>query len=190
MIVDLRNNPPRSQLAPSRIKLREVQTTQIVHKKRHVLTIRYFQTSLKIAIFTLWSLRFESNHETEREGKALKKKPLRSLETVAIFVFLIHVSREISLIQTPSYQSIPWCQRFFFPLAWSIRYRATSRGKKPSGHGGWEPHFHDLELWTQSLIGYRSQCQSFPSDNDLTPIFTGWKLMVLQKPVFSSRSNE
>ena len=90
MIVDLRNNPPRSQLAPSRIKLREVQTTQIVHKKRHVLTIRYFQTSLKIAIFTLWSLRFESNHETEREGKALKKKPLRSLETVAIFVFLIH----------------------------------------------------------------------------------------------------
>ena len=84
----------------------------------------------------------------------------------------------------------PGCQRVFFPLAWSVRYRATSRGKKPSGHGGWEPHFHDLELWTQSLIGFRGQCQSFPSDNDLTPIFTGWTPIVLQKPVFSSRSKE
>ena len=74
-------------VAPSRIKYKEVQTTQIVHKKRHVLTIRYFQKSLKIAIFTLWSLRFEPNHENVREGKALKEKPLRSLETVAIFVF-------------------------------------------------------------------------------------------------------
>ena len=68
------------------------------------------------------------------------------------------------------------CQRVFFPLAWSIRYRATSRGKKPSGDGGWEPHFHDLELWTQSLIGFRSQYQSFPSDNDLTPIFQKTRL--------------
>ena len=42
MIVNLRNNPPRSQLAQTHIKYREVQTTQIVHKKRHVLTIRYF----------------------------------------------------------------------------------------------------------------------------------------------------
>ena len=79
---------------------------------------------------------------------------------------------------------------FFFPLAWSIGYRATSRGKKPSGHGGWEPHFHDLELWTQSLIGFRGQCQSFLGDNDLTPIFTGWTPIVLQKPVFSSRNSK
>ena len=89
MIVDLRNNPPRSQLAPTRIKYGEVQTTQIVHKKRHVLTIRYFQKSLKIAIFALWSLWFEPILENVREGKALKENPLRSLETDAIFVFFI-----------------------------------------------------------------------------------------------------
>ena len=59
MIVDLRNNRPRSQIAPSRIKSREVQTTQMVYKKRHVLTIRYFQKSLKIASFALLSLQFE-----------------------------------------------------------------------------------------------------------------------------------
>ena len=53
------------------------------------MTIRYFQKRLKIAIFTLWSLRFKPNHENAREGKALKEKPLPSLETVAIFVFLI-----------------------------------------------------------------------------------------------------
>ena len=76
MIVDLRNDPPRSQLAPSRIKYGEVQTTEMVHTNRYVLTIRYFQKSLKIAIFTSRSLRFEPNHENVREGKALKEKPL------------------------------------------------------------------------------------------------------------------
>ena len=89
MIVNLRNNPPRSQLAQTCIKYREVQTTHIVHKKRQVLTIRYFQKSLRIAIFALWSMWFEPILEIVREGKALKKKPPRSLETVAIFVFLI-----------------------------------------------------------------------------------------------------
>ena len=69
--------------------------------------------------------------------------------------------------------SYPGCQGFFFPLPWSIRYQATS------SHDGWEPHFHDLELWTQLVIGFRSQCLSFPSDNDLTPIFTGWTPIVL-----------
>ena len=75
MIVDLRNNPPRSQLDPTLIKYREVQTTQIVHKKRHVLTIKYFQKSLQIASFALWSLWSEPILENVREGKALKKKP-------------------------------------------------------------------------------------------------------------------
>ena len=51
--------------------------------------MRYFQKSLKIAIFALWSLWFEPILENVREGKVLKENPLRSLETVAIFVFLI-----------------------------------------------------------------------------------------------------
>ena len=89
MIIDLRNNPPRSQLAPTRIKYREVQTTQIFHKTRHVSTMKYFQKSLKIAIFALWSLWFEPIVENVREAKALEENLLRNLETVAIFVFLI-----------------------------------------------------------------------------------------------------
>ena len=44
---------------------------------------------MRIAIFALWSMWFEPILEIVREGKALKKKPPRSLETVAIFVFLI-----------------------------------------------------------------------------------------------------
>ena len=103
MIVDLMNNPLRSQLAPTRVKYREVQTTQIVHIKRHVLTIRY----LKVPIFALWSLWLEPILENVRDGKALKEKPLRTLETVAIFVFLFQQwftgNKELSLIQTPSY---------------------------------------------------------------------------------------
>ena len=141
MIVDLRNNPTRSQLAPSRIKYREVQTTQIVHKKRHVLTIRYFQKSLKIAIFTLWSLRFEPNHENVREGKASKEKPLPSLETVAnLFFSSSNVLREISLIQTPSYKStalnkfivsLPTYISSFFKSKWYIRAISRSALKIP-----------------------------------------------------------
>ena len=83
---DLRNNPLRSQLAPTHIKHRKDQTTQIVHKKRHVFTIRYFRKSLKICTFALW---FQPIFENVREGKALREIPLRSLETDAIFVFLI-----------------------------------------------------------------------------------------------------
>ena len=71
IIVDLRNNLARSQLGPSSIKYREVQTTQIVHKKRHVFTKGYFQKSLKIPIFALRSLCFEPILENVREGKAL-----------------------------------------------------------------------------------------------------------------------
>ena len=75
MTVFLMNNPLRSQLAPTRVKYREVQTTQIVHIKRHVLTIRY----LKVPIFALWSLWLEPILENVRDGKALKEKPLRNL---------------------------------------------------------------------------------------------------------------
>lgn len=63
---------PRSQLAPTRIKYREVRSEQIVHKKRHLLTLRYFQKSLKIAIFTLRSLWSKTILENAREGKTIK----------------------------------------------------------------------------------------------------------------------
>ena len=89
MLVDLRKNPWSGHLAPTRIKYREVRCTQIVHKKRHFLPIRYFQERLKIAYFFfvesvicdhLWE-------RTRRENTEVK--PLRNLQTVAIFVFLI-----------------------------------------------------------------------------------------------------
>ena len=31
----------------------------------------------------------------------------------------------------------------------------TSGRKKPSGHGSYEPHFHEYRFWTRSLIGVR-----------------------------------
>ena len=89
MLVDLRKNPSSGHLAATRIKYREVRCTQIVHKKRHFLPIRYFQERLKIAMFSLVeSVNCDRRWElTRRENTEVK--PLRNLQTVAIFVFLL-----------------------------------------------------------------------------------------------------
>ena len=56
-------------------------------------------------------------------------------------------SPELRIWQVKQY---PGCQRVLF--SFDVIYKIPSHfegKKKPSGHGGWEPHFHDLELWTQ-----------------------------------------
>ena len=114
MLVDLRKNPWSGHLAPTRIKYREVRCTQIVHKKRHFLPIRYFQERLKIAyFFFVESVICDHLWECTRRENA-EEKPLQSLQTVAIFVFLIQQCGSVYKLAPDALvlKRMPWINLF------------------------------------------------------------------------------
>ena len=76
MIVDLRSNPQGSQLPLTRIKYREVRSKQIVHKKRHFLTIRYVIKELenKLLFLLCGVCDLRPSLRTHEKGKHFKKK--------------------------------------------------------------------------------------------------------------------
>lgn len=172
MIVDLRSNPPRSQLG------REVRSEQIVHKKRHFLTITYFQKSLKIAIFALRSLWSEAILENAREGKMIKEKPCSkpsNCRHIYFFYLSSNVWWEINLIHTPMYF-----------LARKLKTRSGTKSIVPSMNFvfKWEKadfkydlpksSHHQLKNWKYSVLSLSRFLRSFfpvNSFNASTPHF-------------------